>query len=151
MRTSKRGIELIQQFESCKLAPYHDDAGFPTNGWGNLLSREKWADLSQWPVITQEEADALLRQDLGDAERAVGRLITVPLTPGQFDALVSFAFNLGTGALQASTLRRVLNRQEFHKAPYQLRRWVYAGGRKLRGLVRRRNAEVLVGAPWKSV
>ena len=75
------------------------------------------------------------------AERAVLRLIKVPLTDGQFDALVSFTFNLGSGALQRSTLRRKVNREEHEEVPAEFMRWVWAGGRKLKGLVRRREAE----------
>ena len=69
------------------------------------------------------------------------RLVTVPLTDGQFDALTSFTFNLGGGALQRSTLRRKVNREEHSAVPGEFRRWVWAGGRKLKGLVRRREAE----------
>ncbi len=146
MRTSDRGIALIKEFESLRLAPYHDAAGYPTVGYGHLLSMDKWADLKQWPAITEEKADALLRSDTVNSERAVERFISAPLTQGQFDALVSFTFNLGVGALQASTLRRVLNLRDYPEVPKQLRRWVYADGRRLRGLVRRREAEILLGA-----
>jgi len=83
-----------------------------------------------------------LRQDAQIAERAVLRLINVPLTDGQFDALVSFTYNLGGGALQRSTLRRKINREEHTEVPEQFMRWVWAGGRKLKGLVRRRNSEI---------
>ena len=108
MRLSDEGRELIRRFEGLRLSPYHDDVGYLTIGYGHLLSREKWADLSQRrTLLTEEEADDLLRQDVARFERAVARLIRVPLTQGQFDALVSFSFNLGAGALQASTLRRV--------------------------------------------
>ena len=148
MKTSDAGIDLIKRFEGLRLAPYHDIAGYPTVGYGHLLSREKWADLSQWATLTEEQADALLRQDVVHFERAVARLVQVRLSPGQLDALVSFAFNLGAGALQASTLRRVLNRGKYHEAPRQLLRWVFAGGRRLRGLVRRRKAEAILGALW---
>jgi lysozyme len=75
------------------------------------------------------------------AEQAVCRLVKVPLTDGQFDALVSFTFNLGSGALQRSTLRRKVNREEHEEVPREFLRWVWAGGRKLKGLVRRRAAE----------
>jgi lysozyme len=68
----------------------------------------------------------------------------VPLTDGQFDALVSFTFNLGSGALQRSTLRRKVNREEHDEVPEQFMRWVWAGGRKLRGLMRRREKELLL-------
>ena len=150
MKTSDAGIELIKRFESLRLAPYHDAAGYPTAGWGHLLSRKKWADLSQWPTLTEEQADDLLHRDVPRYERAVRRLVCVPLSRGQFDALVSFTFNLGAGALQASTLRRVLNRGEYHEAIRQLLRWVHAGGRRLRGLVRRREAEVILGQLWET-
>ncbi len=94
--------------------------------------------------ITPEQAEALLRQDVQAAERAVLRLITVPLTDGQFDALVSFTFNLGAGALQRSTLRRKVNRGDHANVPAEFRKWVWAGGRKLEGLVKRREAELLL-------
>ena len=86
-------------------------------------------------------AEELLRQDAQIAERAVLRLINVPLIDSQFDALVSFTYNLGCGALQRSTLRRKINREEHAEVPEQFMRWVWAGGRKLKGLVRRRAAE----------
>ena len=145
---SDEGRGLIRRFESLRLWSYHDDVGYPTIGYGHLLSKEKWADLSQWLAITEEEADDLLGRDVHRFERAVSRLVHVPLSQGQFDALVSFTFNLGAGALQASTLRRVLNQGHYEKVPHELRRWVFAGGRKLRGLVRRREAEVTAGQPW---
>jgi lysozyme len=75
---------------------------------------------------------------------SVLRLIAVPLTQGQFDALVSFTFNLGSGALQRSTLRRKVNREEHDDVPAELMKWVWAGGSKLKGLVKRRKAEVLI-------
>ena len=80
------------------------------------------------------------------AERAVLRLIRVPLEDGRFDALSSFTFNLGTGALQRSTLRRKVNREEHDAVPAEFRRWVWAGGRKLKGLIRRREAEAALYA-----
>ena len=83
----------------------------------------------------------MLQVDVGVAERAVLRLITVPLTDAQFDALVSFTFNLGAGALQRSSLRRKVNREEHADVPAEFMKWVWAGGRKLKGLVSRRAAE----------
>lgn len=145
VKISERGIKLIKQFERLRLKPYHDAAGYPTIGYGHLLSRKKWADLPKGEPTTKKEAVALLRRDVARSERAVVRLITVPISQGQFDALVSFTFNLGTRALRESTLRRVLNKGEYHEVPAQLRRWVFAGGKKLRGLVRRREAEVVLG------
>lgn len=142
------GFGLIRAFEGCHrigddllVYPYHDPIGLPTQGWGRLLSREPWADLNRWPPIAQAQADEWLRDDVQACARAVARLIDVPLTDGQFAALSSFAFNLGAGALQASTLRRKLNRGEYVEAADQFLRWVFAGGVKLRGLERRRQAE----------
>jgi GH24 family phage-related lysozyme (muramidase) len=147
---SDEGYKLIRHFESLRLLSYHDDAGYPTIGYGHLLLKEKWADLSQWPAITEEEADDLLGEDVAQFERAVACFIRVPLSQGQFDALVSFSFNLGAGALRTSTLRRVLNQGHYYQVPHELRRWVFADGQKLRGLVRRREAEVVTGQPWQA-
>lgn len=91
--------------------------------------------------MDENEALELLRSDVGKAERAVLRLIAVPLTQGQFDALVSSTFNLGSGALQRSTLRRKVNREEHDDVPAEFMKWTWAGGRKLKGLVKRRAAE----------
>ncbi len=135
--------EIAKPFEGLSLEPYHDVVGFPTIGRGHLLSRERGASLTQfWPLMDEAEADALLETDMAKAELAVARLIDVPLSPEQEGALIDFAFNCGSGNLQASTLRRVINRREYHEAPRQFMRWVYAGGVKLRGLIRRRAAEV---------
>ena len=118
---------------------YLDAAGLPTIGYGHLL-RAGEAEMFQHG-ISHEAAVALLIKDVLRSEQAVIRLITVPLTNGQFDALVSFTFNLGAGALQRSTLRRKVNREEHADVPAEFRKWIWAGGRKLRGLVQRRAAE----------
>lgn len=91
--------------------------------------------------VDKDEALELLKTDVAVAERAIARLIGVPLTQGQFDALVSFTFNLGAGALQRSSLRSKLNRGEYEGVPAELRKWVWANGKKLTGLMRRRQAE----------
>ena len=93
---------------------------------------------------SESEIDELFRHDLRRFERGVTRLINYPLQQNQFDALVSFAFNLGNGALQASTLRRKLNRGDVEGASNEFKRWVRAGGRVLKGLVRRRAAEAIL-------
>ncbi len=87
------------------------------------------------------QAEQLLMRDVADVERALGRLIVVPLKQAQLDALVSFTFNVGTAALQRSTMRRVINREEHDAVTDQLMRWIWAGGRKLVGLMQRRRAE----------
>ncbi|PKR54392.1 lysozyme [Thalassospira marina] len=124
------------------IEPYHDDAGYPTIGFGHLLSRKKWDDLGRYQPITVADANQLLRQDMLRSLAAVRRLIAVPVTDEQEAALIDFAFNCGGANLQASTLRRVINRGEYEAAPAQFMRWVYAGGRKMGGLVARRAAEV---------
>ena len=137
---TQNGINLIKRFEGFEPEIYIDAAGYPTIGYGHLLLPGE-AELFK-NGISEAAGEALLIKDVLRTEQAVLRLIKVPLTDGQFDALVSFTFNLGSGALQRSTLRRKVNRQEHHEVPHQLMRWVWAGGRKLRGLVRRRKAEV---------
>ena len=133
---TQEGIDLIKRFEGFSSTVYICPAGYPTIGYGHLVrNHEKFEEISQ------EEAETLLRIDVGSAERAVLRLIKVPLTDGQFDALVSFTYNLGSGALQCSTLRRKVNQQAHSEVPTQLTRWVWAGGRKLNGLIRRRAVE----------
>jgi lysozyme len=134
--------EIAKPFEGLRLEPYHDPVGYPTIGYGHLLSRKPWADLSQWQEIDEGEAERLLQSDMVKSYRSVSRLVTYPLTAPQIAALVDFAFNCGAGNLQASTLRRVINRGDLDDAPAQFRRWVYARNQRLAGLVRRRDAEV---------
>ena len=136
------GLDLIKHFEGFEPEVYLDAAGYPTIGYGHLIRKEE-GDMYKYG-ITEAAAEALLAKDVWSAERAVLRLIKVPLSDGQFDALVSFTFNLGSGALQRSTLRRKVNREEHGAVPREFRRWVWAGGRKLRGLIRRRNAETML-------
>ncbi len=131
------GINLIKRFEGFSSTVYICPAGYPTIGYGHVvLDHEDFSG-----GVTEAEGENLLRQDVTVAEQAVLRLINVPLTDGQFDALVSFTYNLGSGALQRSSLRRVVNRNHHTDVPRQLRRWVYAGGKRLKGLVWRREAE----------
>lgn len=130
------GLNLIKRFEGFSSTRYICPAGYPTIGYGHLVRDGETLD-----CISETEAEALLRKDVEAAERAVMRLISVPLSDGQFDALISFTYNLGSGALQSSTLRRKVNRERHAEVPEQLMRWVWAGGRKLSGLRKRRWAE----------
>ena len=134
---TQNGLDLIKRFEGFSRTVYFCPAGYPTIGYGHVVKDDE--DFSAG--IDEAQAEDLLRQDAQIAERAVLRLISVPLTDGQFDALVSFTYNLGGGALQRSTLRLKINRKEHGEVPEQFMRWVWAGGRKLKGLVRRRAAE----------
>jgi len=140
MRTiTDKGLALIKSSEKLVLTTYICPAGYPTIGYGHVVKASEAKTFAGG--ITEARAEELLRQDIIAAQRAVLRLISVPLSDGQFDALVSFTFNLGSGALQRSTLRRKLNRGEYESIPDELLRWVWAGGSKLRGLVKRRRAE----------
>ncbi|MBU2039167.1 MAG: lysozyme [Gammaproteobacteria bacterium] len=130
------GIDLIKRFEGFSPTVYICPAGYPTIGYGHLVRSSE-----SFNKIGETEAEELLRKDVESAERVVLRLVNVPLTDGQFDALVSFTFNLGAGALQRSTLRRKVNRQAHNEVPEQFMLWVWAGGRRLSGLVNRRTAE----------
>ena len=130
------GIDLIKLFEGFSSTVYICPAGYTTIGYGHLVRAGE-----SFSEISEAEAEELLCKDVESAERAVLRLVNVPLTDGQFDALVSFTYNLGSGALQCSTLRRKVNRQVHGEVPAQLVRWVWAGGRKLNGLIRRRAVE----------
>ena len=133
------GLALIKRFEGFAPEIYICPGGWPTIGYGHVVhdaERDQFAD-----GIDEATAEELLRRDVEAAERAALRLIWVPLEDGQLDALASFSFNLGAGALQRSTLRRKVNREEHGDVPHEFGRWVWAGGRKLKGLVRRREAE----------
>ena len=134
-RVSAQGRGLLKQFEEFRAAPYLCPAGWWTIGWGHVIPGP------DHPEVDEAEGEALLATDCGKAERAVLRYIAVPLEDWQFDALGSFTFNLGAGALQRSTLRRKINREEHDDIPSELLRWVYGGGRKLRGLITRRGIE----------
>lgn len=134
MKISQTGIDLIKDFEGFRSEPYRCSADVPTIGFGSTLG----ITMESTP-ITLAEGEALLKRDLVRFERAVHRLVTVPLTQGQYDALVSFSFN--TGSLSVSTLRRKLMREDYLGAADEFPRWVFAAGRRLAGLVRRRETE----------
>ena len=143
-RMTDQGLTLIKRFEGFRANIYICPARWPTIGYGHVVREgegERFTD-----GIDERTAEDLLRWDVEVAEMAVLRLIDVPLSDGQFDALVSFTFNLGAGALQRSTLRRRVNRGEHAMVPAEFRRWVWAGGRKLKGLIRRREAEAALFA-----
>jgi lysozyme len=143
MRLSRRGAALIAQFEGFVPRPYDDAAGHATIGFGHLLHKGAVtaADVARWGTISRERGLKLLMEDAREAERAVREAIHVPLRQAQFDALVSFAFNVGTGAFASSTLVRKLNAGDARGAGDELLRWANAGGRVLEGLLRRRQAE----------
>ena len=142
MRPSKRCTDLIKHFEGVYLKPYICPAGYPTIGVGHLITHSEAAKYALG--ITQQQCDNLLNADLAKCCNYVLGMIHVPLTQGQFDALVSFVFNLGAGRLRSSTLRAKINRGDMDGAANEFGKWTLAGGRRLAGLVRRREAEKLL-------
>lgn len=135
----QQAIDLIKSFEGCRLDAYNDVAGKLTIGWGHLVLRGEGYHLGD--TITQEQADGIFIRDLEPAAQAVENAVTVDLNDNQFSALISFAFDLGGGALRSSTLLRELNAGNYDSAADQFLRWNKAGGREVAGLTRRRNAE----------
>ena len=133
------GLNLIKRFEGFSPTIYLCPAGYPTIGFGHVVLPGEQSRFDGG--LIREEAAELLRRDVRIAESAVLRLITSPLADGQLDALVSFTFNLGAGALQRSSLRKKVNRGEHGDVPSELMKWVWSAGRKLPGLMRRRQAE----------
>lgn len=133
--TSANGIELITEFEGLKLEAYKDSAGTWTIGYGHT------SGVYEGQTITKDKAIEFLKQDIKSAENAVNNLVKVEINQNQFDALVSFTYNLGSGSLSRSTLLEKLNSGDIEGAADEFDRWVFAGGIKLAGLVRRRSTE----------
>lgn len=131
---------IAKPFESLRLKAYHDPVGFPTQGYGRLLSRTPWEPLGKWPEIDEEQAEEWLKKDMTKAIKSAIRLCPGAESPNQIAALGDFAFNCGAGNLEISTLRRKVNRGD-PTAVEEFDRWVYARGVKLPGLVKRRRAE----------
>lgn len=134
---SQQGIDLIKKFEGFYPNTYICPAGYPTIGYGHLIKKDEKFSCP----ISKELAEEILKQDVQLAERAVLRLISVPLTQGQFDALVSFTFNLGAGKLQSSTLRQKVNKGLHDEVPAEFMRWIYCNRNKEKGLEKRRIEE----------
>lgn len=140
MQISSKGIDLIKHFEGCSLAAYQDAVGVWTigYGWTQPVDGER---ITRDMVIGPITAERLLRIGIVQFESAVNQLVKVPMTQGQFDALVCFAYNVGTRTLSTSTLLRMFNAGQRVSAADEFLRWNRAGGNVLAGLTRRRNAE----------
>jgi lysozyme len=146
MQLSAAGLELLKRSEGFRSQTYLDVNGFPTIGYGHLLLHPE-----SFPGgIGEAQAVEILVSDVRDAEQAVKRLVKVPLTQCQFDALVDFCFNLGAGRLGSSTLLKILNRGRYQAAAEQLLRWDIAGGEENAGLKVRREAEFALWSSAKS-
>jgi lysozyme len=143
MHLSQAGLCLLKKSEGFRDRVYADVAGFPTIGFGHrVLPNEAY------PVgINLSQGEALLSRDIAIAEAAVARLVKVPLTQGQFDALVDFVFNLGAGRLASSTLLKYLNTGKYDAAACELLAWDHAGSREIASLKARREAELELWNP----
>lgn len=137
MKLSAAGLELIKKSEGFRAKVYLDIAGNPTIGYGHRLTPSECYPNG----ICATEADVILLWDAREAEQSVTRLVQAPLTQGQFDALVDFVFNLGSGRLAASTLLRDLNAGNYASAAEQLLRWDHSGAQEIAALKARREAE----------
>ena len=135
MNIGERGLELIKSFEGLRLAAYLDSVDVPTIGYGHKKG------VQMGDTCTDEQATEWLREDVRDAEDCINSAVSVPLTECEFDALVSFVFNLGCGNFRKSTLLRKLLDSDYDGAAQEFRKWDKAGGQVLAGLTRRRYAE----------
>jgi len=147
MKISQEGLSLIKKFEGCELEAYKCAAGVWTYGWGSTKN------VKEGDKITQEEADKLLVNEMSEYEGYVNDLVKVDLKQNEFDALVSWVYNLGPNNLSSSTLLQRLNNKNWDDVPNQIKRWNKAGGEVKQGLVRRREAEALLfeGKEWHEV
>lgn len=141
MKVSDNCIKMIKHHEGVRLKPYKDPIGLWTVGVGHLIGDGKSLPIEWFRTFTIDEVDELLKKDLAKFERGVLRLCPNYLTQPRFDALVSFAFNVGLGNLQSSTLRQKHNRGDILGAAQEFLKWNKAGGRVLRGLTVRRQDE----------
>ena len=143
MHLSAAGLDLLKKSEGFRDRVYSDVAGFRTIGFGHrLAAAESYPD-----GITLPRAESILAADIAISESAVKRLVRVPLTQGQFDALVDFVFNLGMARLASSTLLRYLNAGRYDDAAWQLLVWDHAGSRELAALKLRRESEFRLWSP----
>jgi len=161
MEMSRAGVELLIKLEGLKLKVYKDSAGLKTIGVGHLLTK---SELNSGKIrfdlsgsnddvngtfvrdyrngLSRSDAIAILKWDISRFVDCVNAYIDTPINQNQFDALVSFSFNIGKTAFKHSTLLRLLNKGQHEAIPKQMLRWIHAGGRKVNGLVNRRRAEI---------
>lgn len=135
MKISTKGIELIKKFEGCKLFAYRDSVGIATIGYGHTKN------VKMGMAITQQQAEAFLKEDVAPIEKVLNSL-NINFTQGQFDALVSWNFNLGLGNFKSSTMYKyIVERKSDLEITQQMVKWHNAGGKPLLGLRKRRCAE----------
>ncbi|MCF6356126.1 MAG: lysozyme [Candidatus Polarisedimenticolaceae bacterium] len=156
MQMSKNGRKLLAEWEGFETAAYKDSAGLDTIGVGHLITKTESGsgeiEINGEPIkyadgLTEAQVYALLGQDLQRFDKAVSESVKTPLNQNQFDALVSFSFNVGVWNFKSSTLLKKLNEGDYVEVPNQLRRWNKAGGKVVQGLVNRREKEINL---WES-
>lgn len=147
MNISKEGLELIKKFEGCELKAYKDAVDVWTIGYGHTKG------VVEGMEITAEEAESMLEEELKEYCGYINDEVKVKLEQNQFDALVSWVYNLGPSNLRSSTMLKVINEGKYDEVPAQIKRWNRAGGKVLDGLVRRREAEALLfqGEDWFNI
>lgn len=139
--TNKAALDLIKSFEGLYLKPYLDPVNIPTIGIGTIKYPDGTKVSMNDKEITEEQAMQYLQHELKEKEAGVEKLVKVQINDNQFGALVSFAYNLGVGALSTSTLLKKLNKGDVSGAAEEFLKWDHAGGKRLPGLTRRRQAE----------
>ena len=153
---SENGKKLLKEWEGCEYIVYKDVAGYLTIGVGHKLIQDELTSGKIWigekPIkyrngLTEDQVMTLLSQDLERFEKVVNENIKVELNQNQFDTLVSFSFNVGVNAFKNSTLLRLLNQNLYERVPGELKRWIYSGGNRIDGLIKRREKEIIL---WNS-
>ena len=143
MSVSNKGVDLICEFEGKRLVAYDDGVGVWTIGFGTI----KYPDgvrVKKGDTCTLDQAKEYMRHDLIEFEHTVNSSVKVPLNQNQFDALVSLSYNIGSSAFKSSTLVKKLNTGDYQGAADQFNVWVNAGGKRMQGLVSRRDREKLL-------
>ena len=143
MSVSNKGVDLICEFEGKRLVAYDDGVGVWTIGFGTI-KYPNGARVKKGDTCTLDQAKEYMRHDLIEFEHTVNSSVKVPLNQNQFDALVSLAYNIGSNAFKSSTLVKKLNTGDYQGAADQFNVWVNAGGKRMQGLVNRRDREKLL-------
>jgi lysozyme len=141
LHINEAGMELIKHYEGWRESPYLCSAARPTIGYGSTWDRNGDAVTLDHPNITKKQGEHLLLREVRHSEEAITKLIKSELTENMFSSLCSFIYNVGSGNFQKSTLRMRLNRGQYERAADEFPKWRKAGGRVVKGLVRRRKQE----------